>query len=671
MTPPPSRNALGILLIEKDADFRSRLGAMIQCAQHDEFRVVAEAGSLAQGCEYLRRPDIRAVLLDLMLPDGNGIESFDRARAAAPQVPIIVLCSEEEEDLALQTVHRGAQEYLIKSSLDCHLLERTLRYAVERARAEAALAQERDLLSTLLENIPDRIYFKDEASRFIRINQALTRLFRLEKPEDAYGKTDADFYGTEHACEALADERRVMQTGEAIEGKVEKEMLTTGRKSWSLTTKLPLRDRVGRIIGTCGISREITKMKEMEERLDTERNLLRSVIDNLPDLIFLTDVAGRFLLANAAYIQWLGASDASEVLGRTVHDFYSDDIAALIQAEDEEIFRTGRPLINHEEQRPDFRGRERWALMTKVPWRSEEGDVLGLVCISRDITEKKIAEENLKRAYGEAARSREEVLAAMGKLQGAHRELRDVQMQLIEAEKMKTVGRLAAGVAHEVKNPLAVLRMGIEYLCSFSHQDDNADFILREMTEAVMRADTVIRGLLDFSAPTKLDLYPENLNVVIEDALRHVRTEFKGPFRIHRELQPELPAVRLDAGKISQIFINLLTNSIHAMENGGTIIVRTYSRQLTGIGSNISESPSSSFRVGETIVVAEVEDTGPGIPEDKLGKIFEPFFTTKPTGKGTGLGLSVVKTIVDLHGGTVDLRNLPDAGVRATITLRA
>jgi signal transduction histidine kinase len=100
------------------------------------------------------------------------------------------------------------------------------------------------------------------------------------------------------------------------------------------------------------------------------------------------------------------------------------------------------------------------------------------------------------------------------------------------------------------------------------------------------------------------------------------------------------------------------------------LTVRTYAKQLTGIGSNIADQRAESFRVGQTLVVAEIDDTGHGIPEDRLPKIFEPFFTTKPTGKGTGLGLSVVKTIIDLHGATIDLRNLPTGGTRVTIMFR-
>ena len=107
------------------------------------------------------------------------------------------------------------------------------------------------------------------------------------------------------------------------------------------------------------------------------------------------------------------------------------------------------------------------------------------------------------------------------------------------------------------------------------------------------------------------------------------------------------------------------------MNGEGTLTVRTYSKQLTGMGSSMGDRRSESFRVGETLIVAEIENTGPGIPEDQMQKIFEPFFTTKPTGKGTGIGLSVVKTIVDLHGATIDVRNLPEGGVRFTLMFRA
>ena len=659
-----------VLLVEDSPGDVFLLKEMLHAERKCRFYISDVSTTLAEGIARMESGQFDIALLDLSLPDCAGLETFARAHASAPGVPIIVLSGLDDGDQAVEAVQHGAQDYLVKGRIDGPALHRAMRYAVGRARSEAALAHERELLNTLLENIPDRIYFKDEKSRFIRINHALTELLGFEKPEQAYGKTDADFYGEEHASKALADERRLMETGVPLLGDIEFEMLADGRKSWSLTTKLPLRDRKGNIVGTCGISREITALKEMEDQLATERNLLRSVIDNLPDRIYLKNALGVYLLDNVAHQRWLGATDASQVLGRSVFDFFPQETAERLHAIDRGIMESGETLPNLEEQLYDAEGQLRWVLTTKVPWLDETGAVLGLVCISRDITQQKEDEENLRAAYAEVNRSREEVLAAMEKLQAAHHELRSVQLQLIEAEKMKLVGRLAAGVAHEVKNPLAVIKMGAEFL-SMHEMAGESDVreTLAGMADAVSRADAVIRGLLDFSAPKTLEVRPESLNAVIEHGLMLVRGDLKG-IAVERELGRSLPVVHLDAAKIGQVFINLLTNAAHAMEDGGTITVRTYAKQLTGIGANVSDQRVESFRVGQTLVIAEIDDTGHGIPEDKLPKIFDPFFTTKPTGKGTGLGLSVVKTIIDLHGATIDLRNLPSGGTRATIMFR-
>jgi PAS domain S-box-containing protein len=651
--PAPTTAASRILLVEDNPGDVLLLRELLAEEPAAGFKIVADTGTLERGLALMASLEVDLVLLDLNLPDSRGIETFTAAHRAVPGVPIIVLTGQDDSELALHAVHLGAEEYLMKGGFDARLLVRTLRYALERSGYQQALAREREFFTTLLDNIPDRIYFKDEKSRFIRINRALTRLFGLSKPEEAYGKTDAHFYGEDHAREALEDERRVMETGEPLLNKVENEILQDGTRAWSLTTKLPLRDRKGRIIGTCGISREITEIKEMESALVAERNLLRAVIDNVPDHIFLKDSEGRYLLDNAAHMKWLGAAHRSEIVGRTVFDFFPEGIARQYHDADMPVLRSGQPVVNQEEQSLDAEGMTHWALLTKVPWITEDGHVHGMVCVKRDITEQKLAERKL--------------LEAMENLKSAHTELRGVQLQLIEAEKMKMIGRLAAGVAHEVKNPLAILKMGVDFLNQSPPEDETAQIIIKEMDEAVQRADSVIRGLLDFSRPKQLEKKKGNLNTLIDDALKLVKVEMKGAFEVVRELDPKLPEIPLDADKLSHVFVNLLTNAIHAMGTGGTLTVRTYSKQLTGVGENIAGSASENFRVGQTIVVVEIDDTGHGIPEDKLGKIFEPFFTTKPTGKGTGLGLAVVKTIIDLHGATIDIRNLPEAGARVTI----
>src|SRR3954452_12860917 len=240
---PKSSRLLQLLLIEDEPVVAQWVGDLLAEFPGGHFALAGHAESLQDGLARLKGAQFDMILLDLNLPDSGGVETFLRVHAEAAHVPIIVLSALDDEELATKIVHLGAQEYLVKTRLDSQTLQRALRYAMERFHAEAELANERDLLQTLLENIPDRIYFKDKQSRFTRINQALKQLFHLSRVEEAYGKTDADFYGEEHALPALEDERRLMQTGEAIINKVEREVSLEGTVSWSLTTKLPLRDR--------------------------------------------------------------------------------------------------------------------------------------------------------------------------------------------------------------------------------------------------------------------------------------------------------------------------------------------------------------------------------------------------------------------------------------------
>ena len=339
-----------ILLIEDNPGDVFLLREMLDSQKRCRFYISDVAATLAEGMRLIESGRFDLALLDLTLPDCSGLDTFIGLRVAAPDLPIVILSDEDDEARALEAVQHGAKECLVKSHIDGPALLRAMRYAIERTRSETALARERDMLNTLLESIPDRIYFKDEKSRFTRINHALTQLFGLKKSEEAYGKTDADFYGGAHAGKALADEQRVMETGEPLLGHIEFEMLADGRKSWSLTTKLPLRDRTGQIIGTCGISREISAMKEMEEQLAKERNILRSVIDNLPDRIYLKDAAGVYLLDNIAHQRWLGADHEEEVLGKSVFDFFPKEIADQLHAIDCAIMEKGEPQTNIEER---------------------------------------------------------------------------------------------------------------------------------------------------------------------------------------------------------------------------------------------------------------------------------------------------------------------------------
>lgn len=402
--------------------------------------------------------------------------------------------------------------------------------------------------------------------------------------------------------------------------------------------------------------------RRIEAALAAERNMLRSVIDNLPDPIYVKDVEGRYILDNVAHVQFLGAASKDDVMGRTVFDFFEPSFAEQAHAVDLEVLHDGEPRVNHEEQ-TSAAGQATWLVTSKVPLRDDRGAITGLVCINRDITERKLAQDNLVAANARLER-------ANADLRRAHQELQAVQLQLIEAEKLKSIGRLAAGVAHEVKNPLAIISMGVEFLQAKHGADETTAGVLKDLADAVHRADGVIKGLLDYSVPRTVEMQPQDLNAVIRAALRLVRGEVRaGAHQLDVELG-DLPQTMVDRGKMMQVFVNLFTNALQAMDAGGTLTVRSRAEQLTRFGANVGGENSEIFRAGDRVVIVEILDTGPGIPPENLGRIFEPFVTTKATGKGTGLGLSVVRSIVNLHHGTITLRNRIGGGAVATLTLK-
>jgi PAS domain S-box-containing protein len=664
---------LTILLVEDNPGDANLLQELLSEPGAARF-LVEVRDQMAAGLERLTQGGIDLVLLDLFLPDSMGLATFAQFHAAAPDVPVIVMSGLDDESLAIKTVHEGAQDYLVKGQVDSRLLSRAIRYAIERNEIEGALAKERDLLHTLLDNLPDRIYFKDRQSRFLRISRAVAEQFKITDPREARGKTDADFFTAEHAEVAGDDERKVMESGVPILNKIERETLPGGHVTWALTSKMPLHDRKGTVVGNFGISRDITELKKIEDQLASERNLLRSLIDNLPDYIYVKDAQGRYWIDNIAHRRFLGATNFDEVAGRTAADFFPPDIAQRVVTDDLNIIETGLPLVNREELIVDSGGQRRWHSTTKVPLRDGTQRIVGLVGIGRDITERKFAEEKLQQANAELAQSKENLMQVLADLRHSHEELKSAQFQLIQAEKMQSVGRLAAGVAHEVKNPLAILGMGLDYLSKhLSSPDQNVALILSDMTEAMNRADGIILGLLDFSVPHALNLQAADLSEVINQSLVLVRHELTAsPITLLCEFAPALPPVRVDKNKIKQVFVNVLSNAAHSMPDGGSLVVRTYSRplQVGEVDHDAGSRLADRFRAGETVLVAEVLDSGRGIAEDKLAKIFDPFFTTKPTGQGTGLGLTVTKKIVELHGAHIDIRNRKEGGVCVTIMFK-
>jgi len=257
-------------------------------------------------------------------------------------------------------------------------------------------------------------------------------------------------------------------------------------------------------------------------------------------------------------------------------------------------------------------------------------------------------------------------------LVNAYRKLKDAQTQLVQTEKMKVVGGLASGVAHEVKNPLATILYGITYLSkSFSEMDANVDSVIENMKQAINRANDIVTDLLNFASLASLEKKKENLSVVIEKSLSLVRHEFsRNHISVIKKIEKALPEIMVDKNRIEQVIINLILNAVHAMPEGGDLTIGAYSRTLSEDLEDMPQLRRDEFKPGENIVILTVEDGGCGIPADKISQIFDPFFTTRRSDGGVGLGLSVSKNIMDIHDGCIFVENKRDGGVRATLIFK-
>jgi signal transduction histidine kinase len=231
-------------------------------------------------------------------------------------------------------------------------------------------------------------------------------------------------------------------------------------------------------------------------------------------------------------------------------------------------------------------------------------------------------------------------------------QLQQAHTRLMRAEKMETMGQLAAGIAHEVKNPLAIIQMGADYLAGALADNADQQAVVRDMGDAVARADAVINGLLDYSHHDELTLTPQDPEPVLQEALRLVGHELRQRnIRCSLAVEAGTPPVAMDVNRIKQVLINALVNAAQAMGRDGSLDIAC------------APIPGGLVRI-------RIVDTGPGIDEALLEKIFDPFFTTKAVGEGTGLGLSVSRNIVELHHGKLAIGNRPGGGAELTIDLR-
>ncbi|MDD5454517.1 MAG: ATP-binding protein [Candidatus Ratteibacteria bacterium] len=271
--------------------------------------------------------------------------------------------------------------------------------------------------------------------------------------------------------------------------------------------------------------------------------------------------------------------------------------------------------------------------------------------IFRDITERKKAEEELKKAYSRLAEAR---------------------VELIQAEKANVIVQLAGGVAHEVKNPLAVIMQATEYLKRNIHsgKKDIQDTI-NTIVDNIKRADNIIRSLSDFVRVTELNLRLQDVKPIMTRSLELIKPRVKlENIKIVKKFIPKFPKVFVDDSKLEQVFVNLFLNAVQAMPNGGTIFVRGYTKKLDKLANRVGRRASDYFQFGEKAAIIEIEDTGIGISKENLQRLYTPFFTTKGPRGGAGLGLSVTRSIIEMHRGMIEVQSEENKGTKFVLTLK-
>jgi len=299
----------------------------------------------------------------------------------------------------------GARDVTEQSA---RLIQENRRLLQENAR----LVQARELLRTLIDSLPDKIFIKDRQSRFLISNPAHVQALAAAREDEIIGKTDLDVFPAELANQYYCDEQALMESGEPLDRDETTINHKTGETCWLHTTKVPLKDKEGKIVGLIGISRDITARKhneavlrkshdELEKRmvkraaeLARERVLLRTLIDNLPDSVYAKDTAGRKMLANPADLKNLGCRTEGEALGKSDFDFFTKETAEKFWADDQKVLQ-GQPVTNREEYFLDKGGQKHWLLTCKIPLRDQTGAITGLVGIGRDITRQKQVEAKL------------------------------------------------------------------------------------------------------------------------------------------------------------------------------------------------------------------------------------------------------------------------------------
>ncbi len=530
-------------------------------------------------------------------------------------------------DKALQTrdgrrveVEFVSNAYQVNSK---RVIQCNIRDISERMRSESALQASRQLTSAAMSALPARVFWKDRDLVYRGCNEAFARDAGLADPADIVGKTDDQMPWRAQAAFYRADDLEVIASGAPKLLIEEPQTTLEGDTLTLLTSKVPLRDASDEVVGVLGTYMDITPLK----RAEASEAQLATAVQHAAEGILITEPDGTILHVNPAFEAMTGYTREEAVgqnprilnSGRQDTAYYEQMWATLNRGE------VWRGRISNKRKDGTLYEVE----TTISPMYDPAGDIVSFIGVQRDVTEQEQLETQLRRA-----------------------------------QRLESIGSLAAGVAHDLNNALAPILMVTEMLRLDFPKSASED--LDVIRAGVKRGADLVKQLLNFARGAEGERLPVRLQPLCKEVKRLILSTFPKNIELRMDCPTDLPQVLGDATQLHQVLLNLCVNARDAMPDGGTITVEAIRRNVSATG----EMEILNVRPGPYVAI-QVTDTGTGIPREILDRIFDPFFTTKASEKGTGLGLATSLGIVKGHGGFIRAYSVAGQGSTFTVYLPA
>jgi PAS domain S-box-containing protein len=494
----------------------------------------------------------------------------------------------------------------------------------ERKRSETALRESEERYRALAETAQDIIFIIDRNDCIQYINRFGATLLG-HSPEKITGKPRKEFFSPDLSEQQKRNLQEVFTTGLPLYA--ENKAVFSGREVWLSTSLTPIRNQEGTVHAVLGISRDITGHRRAEEELRASRRFLETIIETEPECVKLIGSDGRFLMMNRSGLDLIEADTFEQVKQQSVYPLVSPQYLKAFKALTDDVFqgKTGELVF----QMTSLKGRTLWLDSRAVPLRNDKNEIIAMLAITRDITEQRKLEDQLR-----------------------------------QAQKMEAVGTFAGGIAHDFNNILTAI-IGYATILQMKLAEDNPlRMNVEHILTSVERGAQLTQRLLAFGRKQIINPKPLDLHEIIKK-MEHLLIRIMGEdIALNTVPGDEALMVMVDTGQIEQVLMNLATNARDSMPRGGTLTIETGSIEL-------DEGYARTHGYGKPgrYAVITVSDTGTGIAEKTRVRIFEPFFTTKDIGKGTGLGLSIAYGIMKQHDGYINVYSEPGKGTSVKLYL--